>query len=91
MQKILGIGIHAGFTGFARLIILLYFVATIAIGWLARRKGLSANSYLNASRSLPLWIVVPAYVAANCGRRALLSQRISAPRATAWAVRTMGE
>jgi SSS family solute:Na+ symporter len=45
----------------------LYFLATIAIGWLARRRSRSANAYLNASRSLPLWIVTAAYLAANCG------------------------
>lgn len=45
----------------------LYFLATIAIGWLARRQGGSANAFLNASRSMPLWIVTAAYLAANCG------------------------
>src|SRR5579863_172277 len=45
----------------------LYFLATMAIGWLARRQGTSANAYLNASRSLPLPIVTAAYLAANCG------------------------
>jgi len=40
---------------------------TIAIGWLTRRQNTSANAYLNASRSLPLWIVTAAYLAANCG------------------------
>ncbi len=45
----------------------LYFLVTIAIGWLARRQSGSANAFLNASRSLPLWIVTAAYLAANCG------------------------
>src|SRR5258708_22344785 len=45
----------------------LYFLVTIAIGWLTRRQNTSANAYLNASRSLPLWIVTAAYLAANCG------------------------
>ena len=49
------------------LILPAYFVLTIAIGWLARRRGASANAYLNASRSLPLWVVTAAYLAANCG------------------------
>ena len=44
-----------------------YFAVTLAIGWLARRPRASANDYLNASRSLPLWIVVAAFLAANCG------------------------
>jgi SSS family solute:Na+ symporter len=49
------------------LILPLYFLVTIAIGWMARRHNPSANAYLNASRSLPLWVVVAAYLAANCG------------------------
>src|SRR5580704_11506177 len=49
------------------LILPLYFLVTLAIGWFARRQSSSANAYLNASRSLPLWIVTAAYLAANCG------------------------
>lgn len=44
-----------------------YFVATILIGWLAHRRSDSSNSFLNASRSLPLAVVAAAYLAANCG------------------------
>lgn len=44
-----------------------YFLISIAIGWLSRRESVTANAYLNASRSLPLWIVTAAYLAANCG------------------------
>jgi solute:Na+ symporter, SSS family len=49
------------------LILPLYFVVTILIGWLSRNQSRSANAYLNATRSLPLWIVTAAYLAANCG------------------------
>jgi SSS family solute:Na+ symporter len=45
----------------------LYFLVTLVIGWLSRSRTPSANSYLNASRSMPLPIVTAAYVAANCG------------------------
>lgn len=45
----------------------LYFLITIVIGWISRRQSTTANAYLNASRSLPLWIVTAAYLAANCG------------------------
>jgi SSS family solute:Na+ symporter len=45
----------------------LYFVTTIVIGWLTRRKSLSANAFLSATHSLPLPVVVAAYLAANCG------------------------
>lgn len=44
-----------------------YFGLTLLIGWFARRRDASANDYLNASRSLPLWIVVSSFLAANCG------------------------
>lgn len=44
-----------------------YFGITILIGWLARRRGQSTNSFLNASRSLPLPVVTAAFLAANCG------------------------
>jgi Na+/proline symporter len=43
----------------------LYFVATIAIGWLAHRRSETANSYLSASHSLPTWVVTAAYLSAN--------------------------
>lgn len=45
----------------------LYFVATIFIGWLTRRKSLTSNAFLSATGSLSLPIVVAAYLAANCG------------------------
>lgn len=44
-----------------------YLAATVAIGWLARRRQSSASSYLNASRSLPLWIVSASFLSANSG------------------------
>lgn len=44
-----------------------YFVLTILIGWIAHRRGRSAEDYLNAGRSLPLWVVSIAFLAANCG------------------------
>ncbi len=44
-----------------------YFLITLAIGWLSRRRELSANSYLNATRSLPVLVIAAAYLAANCG------------------------
>jgi solute:Na+ symporter, SSS family len=45
----------------------LYFLVTIAIGLLARRRSRSSGDYLNASRSLPLWIVSASFLSANCG------------------------
>jgi len=45
----------------------LYLAATLLIGRAASRRHASANDFLNASRSLPLWIVVAAFISANCG------------------------
>ena len=45
----------------------LYFAASIAIGRIARRPRATSNDFLNASRSLPLWIVSASFLAANCG------------------------
>ncbi|HZP03442.1 MAG TPA: hypothetical protein VFB43_00990 [Terracidiphilus sp.] len=44
-----------------------YLLATLAIGWKSRRRGPAANDFVNASRTLPLWIVVAAFLSANCG------------------------
>lgn len=45
----------------------LYLTATVFIGWLTRRRAFTANSFLSATHSLPLPVVVAAYLAANCG------------------------
>lgn len=48
---------------------------TVLIGWLVGRKNHHANSYLNASRSLPLPVVVAAYLAArSVGLSAMAAQ-----------------
>jgi SSS family solute:Na+ symporter len=44
-----------------------YLVVTILIGWVSRRTLSGANDFLNASRSLPLWVVAAAFLAANSG------------------------
>lgn len=55
----------ASYLGFA--VLPIYFLATILIGWIARRKTSTSNEFLNASRSLPLWIVALAFFSVNCG------------------------
>jgi SSS family solute:Na+ symporter len=56
------------FSALAGLSILpLYFLATVFVGWLARRKSFTANAFLSATSSLSLPIVVAAYLAANSG------------------------
>lgn len=62
MFRNLAAGQAAGLT-----ILPLYFAVIVLIGWLARSGSRSSRSFLNASHSLPLPIVVAAYLAANCG------------------------
>jgi SSS family solute:Na+ symporter len=45
----------------------LYLVVTLAIGSWTRRSSTSANSFLYANRSLPLWVVTASFLAANTG------------------------
>lgn len=45
----------------------LYLLVTLFIGWVLRRRYTSASDFLNASRTLPLWVVSAAFLAANCG------------------------
>ena len=44
-----------------------YLAVTLLIGWFARRRSSTANEFLNASRSLPLWVVAAAFFSVNCG------------------------
>lgn len=43
------------------------FAVVLWIGWRSRRRWSSANDYLNASRSVPLWVAALAFLAYNCG------------------------
>lgn len=45
----------------------LCLAAVLWIGWRSRRRWTSANEYLNASRSIPLWAAALAFLAYNCG------------------------
>lgn len=44
-----------------------YLIVTVVIGWFAKRRNIAVNEYLNATHILPLWAVVAAYIATNCG------------------------
>ena len=59
-------------------ILLSYFAVTILIGWFSRRAGASANSFLNATHSLPLPVVAISYLAANCGALDILGLNAAA-------------
>ncbi len=44
-----------------------YLLTTIVIGWKSKQRGTASNDFVNASRAMPLWIVVAAFLSANCG------------------------
>lgn len=44
-----------------------YLLITIVIGWASQKRVAGSNDFLNASRSLPLWVVSGAFLSANCG------------------------
>jgi len=55
----------ANFLGIA--VLPAYLAVTLLLGWYTRRSHTGANDFLNASRSLPLWIVCTAFLSVNCG------------------------
>ena len=44
-----------------------YFLATILVGWLFRRKAHSPSEFFHAARTLPTAVTAIAFLAANCG------------------------
>ncbi len=44
-----------------------YFLTTLVIGWLSRRRTANAGQYLNASRSISMGVVAASFLSANCG------------------------
>src|SRR4051812_24254549 len=54
------------------LIILLYFVFVIAVGFLIKKKIKSSNDFLSSNRSIPLWITSLAFISANLGAQEVL-------------------
>jgi hypothetical protein len=60
------------------LFLLCYFAVTVAIGWLSRRARSTANSFLNATRSVSLPVVSLSYLAANCGALDILGLNAAA-------------
>ena len=51
------------------LIMALYFVFVLGIGWLLKRKVSTSEDFLTSGHSVPVWITSLAYVATNRGRR----------------------
>jgi SSS family solute:Na+ symporter len=54
------------------LIILLYFVFVIAVGFIIKKKIKSANDFLTSNRSIPLWITSLAFISANLGAQEVI-------------------
>lgn len=51
----------------ALIIFPLYLLILVLISWVSRRRWVSSNEYLNASRSLPTWAAALSLLAYNCG------------------------
>jgi SSS family solute:Na+ symporter len=54
------------------LIILVYFVFVIGVGFLIKKKIKSSNDFLTSSRSIPLWITSLAFISANLGAQEVI-------------------
>ena len=54
-----------------------YFLAVLAIGWWLKSKVRSANDFLTAGRSVPVWITSLAFLAANLGAQELVGMAAS--------------
>jgi len=48
-------------------IILIYFVFVLGIGWALRKYMKDATAFLEAGRSLPAWVTGLAFISANLG------------------------
>lgn len=54
------------------LIIIVYFLFVIGVGFLIKRKIKSSNDFLSSSRTIPLWITSLAFISANLGAQEVL-------------------
>ncbi len=54
------------------LIIFIYFVFVVAVGFIIKRQIKSSNDFLNSNRSIPLWITSLAFISANLGAQEVL-------------------
>ena len=54
------------------LIIFIYFVFVVAVGFIIKRRIKSSNDFLNSNRSIPLWITSLAFISANLGAQEVL-------------------
>jgi SSS family solute:Na+ symporter len=54
------------------LIILVYFVFVVAVGFIIKKRIKSSNDFLASSRSIPLWITSLAFISANLGAQEVI-------------------
>jgi SSS family solute:Na+ symporter len=54
------------------LIIIVYFIFVIGVGFLIKRKIKSSNDFLSSSRNIPLWITSLAFISANLGAQEVI-------------------
>lgn len=54
------------------LIILLYFIFVIAVGFIIKRRIRSSNDFLSSKKNIPLWITSLAFISANLGAQEVL-------------------
>jgi len=54
------------------IILALYFVFVLGIGWLLKKKVSTSSDFLTSGRSLPLWITSLAFVATNLGAQEVI-------------------
>lgn len=54
------------------LIIVLYFIFVLGVGFLIKRKIKSSNDFLNSRKGIPLWITSLAFISANLGAQEVL-------------------
>jgi len=54
------------------LIILVYFLFVVAVGFIIKKRIKSSNDFLTSNRSIPLWITSLAFISANLGAQEVL-------------------
>ncbi|MFM7222959.1 MAG: sodium:solute symporter family protein [Bacteroidota bacterium] len=54
------------------LIIFLYFLFVVAVGFIIKKRIRSSNDFLSSNRSIPLWITSLAFISANLGAQEVL-------------------
>ena len=54
------------------LIIFVYFLFVIAVGFIIKKRIKSSNDFLSSNRSIPLWITSLAFISANLGAQEVL-------------------